>query len=99
MSRGWKWDSGSWWVLCDVCNKKTQANQTKQRWDGFIVCKEDWEVRHPQDFVKATTDKISVPFTRPRGTDEFVTVNYINDYFVADYVLDVPPLFYVSYPL
>jgi len=39
------------------------------RWDGFIVCKEDWEARHPQDFIKAKTDRISVPFSRPQRDD------------------------------
>ena len=41
----------------------------KQRWDGFIVCPDDFETRQPQDFVKAQTDKITVPFTRPIPTE------------------------------
>lgn len=57
--------SGSWNLYCDVCSKKIKASDAKQRWDGFIVCPEDWEPRHPQDFVKAKIDKISVPFARP----------------------------------
>jgi len=57
--------SGSWNLYCDVCSKKIKASEAKQRWDGFIVCAEDWEPRHPQDFVKAKVDKISVPFARP----------------------------------
>lgn len=57
--------SGQWNVTCDVCSKKLKSGDAKQRWDGFIVCPEDYEVRHPQDFVRARQDKISVPFTRP----------------------------------
>jgi len=57
--------SGSWNIYCDVCNKKIKSGEAKQRWDGFIVCPEDWEPRQPQDFVKARVDKISVPFARP----------------------------------
>lgn len=72
MSKGWRYKSGDWWVLCDSCNQKTPAHLIKKRWDGFMVCPDDWEVRHPQDFVKATIDKISVPFSRPRSTDTFV---------------------------
>lgn len=64
--------SGEWNVICDVCSKKIKAHEAKQRWDGFIVCPEDFEQRQPQDFVKATTDKITVPFTRPRPVDVFV---------------------------
>ena len=63
---------GSWNVICDSCGKKIKASEAKQRWDGLIVCPEDFEMRQPQDFVKARADKITVPFTRPRPTDLFV---------------------------
>ena len=63
---------GSWNVICDSCGKKIKASEAKQRWDGLIVCPDDFEMRQPQDFVKARADKISVPFTRPRSTDVFI---------------------------
>jgi len=69
--------SGDWNVTCDICSKKIKASESKQRWDGFIVCAEDYEQRHPQDFVKAKTDKVSVPFTRPIPALTFTTVPYI----------------------
>ena len=65
---------GSWNVICDSCGKKIKASEAKQRWDGLIVCPDDFEMRQPQDFVKARADKISVPFTRPRPTDVFLNV-------------------------
>ena len=65
---------GSWNVICDSCGKKIKASEAKQRWDGLIVCPLDFEMRQPQDFVKARADKISVPFTRPRPTDIFENV-------------------------
>ena len=69
--------SGQWNVICDVCSKKVKAQDTKQRWDGFITCPSCFEYRHPQDFVRATIDNINVPFTRPRPPDVFVEVPYI----------------------
>ena len=54
-----------WNIVCDVCSKKIKASDAKQRWDGLIVCPSDFEYRHEQDYVKARTDKITVPFTRP----------------------------------
>lgn len=78
--------SGEWNVTCDVCSKKIKSSQAKQRWDGFIVCPEDYEQRHPQDFVKAKTDKVSVPFTRPIPTITFIDVNYITIYVSNDYM-------------
>lgn len=64
--------SGGWNVICDSCGKKIKASEAKQRWDGLIVCPADFEMRQPQDFVKARQDKITVPFTRPRPTDDFI---------------------------
>ena len=77
MSKGWSYVSGDWNLLCDVCAKKIKASESKKRWDGFIVCKEDYEQRHPMDFIRSRADKISVPFTRPQPEDQFVVVNYI----------------------
>lgn len=68
--------SGEHNVTCDVCSRKIKAHEARQRWDGFIVCQDDFENRHPQDFVKAKTDKITVPFQRPIPTYIFTDVNY-----------------------
>lgn len=75
--------SGEWNVTCDVCSKKIKAGIAKQRWDGLIVCPDDFEHRHPQDFVKAHSDKISVPFVRPIPEYVFTTVTY-------NYYWDIP---------
>ena len=69
--------SGEWNLTCDVCSKKIKAHEAKHRWDGFIVCEDDFEHRHPQDFVKANTDKITVPFQRPIPELVFTNVVYI----------------------
>ena len=68
--------SGEWNLICDVCSKKIKSSIAKKRWDGFIVCPDDYEERHPQDFVRARQDKISVPFTRPRPVDVFTNILY-----------------------
>ena len=57
--------SGEFNVTCDVCSKKIKSHEARHRWDGFIVCADDYEVRHQQDFVRARQDKITVPFQRP----------------------------------
>jgi len=76
MSKNWTYKSGDWWAICDSCGQKHKASEMKKRWDGFFVCSDDWEERHPQDFVKARQDKISVPWTRPRPTDLFIPQNW-----------------------
>jgi hypothetical protein len=76
MSKGWNYRSSDWWIICDVCGKKIKASNSRHRWDGLVVCDEDFEHRHPQDFIKVRQDKITVPFLRPRPTDTFVSVSY-----------------------
>ena len=79
--------SGEFNLTCDRCSKKIKAHQAKHEWTGFIVCGDCYETRHPQDFVRARQDKISVPFTRPRQVDVFVIVDYgmyVDSGYVAD---------------
>ena len=82
--------AGEWNVTCDVCSKKIKMSEAKVRWDGFLVCMEDWENRHPQDFVRARQDKISVSNTRPIPVMVFVPVDYIlywdSEYTNAGYI-------------
>ena len=68
--------SGEWNLICDVCSIKYKASKAKQRWEGFIVCPNCYEQRHPQDFVRSRQDKITVPYIRP-PTDTFIAVPYI----------------------
>ena len=70
--------AGEWNLICDVCGKKIKAHKAKHRWDGFVVCGDCYETRHPQDFVRARQDKISVSFSRPIPTLTFTDVPYID---------------------
>lgn len=49
--------SGDHWVICDVCGFAYRQSKCKERWDGAVVCKYDWEQRHPQDFLKARDEQ------------------------------------------
>lgn len=65
MSRFSVGPSYEWSAECDVCRKKTKASLLKKRWDGFMVCNEDFEIRHPSDFYTPPNDVHLLPFTRP----------------------------------
>ena len=67
---------GDYNVVCDVCSKKTKASESRLRWDGFLVCIDDYEIRHEQDFVKSKLDQITVPYTRPVPEYVFTNVEY-----------------------
>lgn len=62
--RNWTYKSGDWNIICDVCGRKVKASTAKHRWDGLIVCPDDYEERHSLDFIRARADLIKVPFVR-----------------------------------
>jgi len=66
---------GDWNVICDVCGFKKRASEVRLRWDGLYVCQEDWETRHPQEFLRTPKDDTSVPFTRPEPSDIEIEIN------------------------
>lgn|SRR5574337_276223 len=63
--------SGEWNVWCMVCNRKIKSGEAMKRWDGLWVCKEDFENRHPLDFLRARQERISVPFVASTSFDTF----------------------------
>jgi hypothetical protein len=52
--------SGSHWADCFSCGFAFRAEDLKETWDNRWVCDEDFEVRHPQDFLRVRPEKISV---------------------------------------
>jgi hypothetical protein len=58
---------GDWNAFCDVCGFKYKASELRKRWDGMMVCADDLEPRHPQDYLKAVQEKPAPPFSRPRN--------------------------------
>lgn len=66
--------SGEYNAICDVCGFKYKASELTRRWDGLMVCKEDYEPRHPQDFIRPIPDQQKLEWTRPEATDTFIAV-------------------------
>ncbi len=56
---------GEWISNCDICGFRFHSSDLKENWQGLMVCREDFEVRHPQDFLKGVPDDPSVPWSRP----------------------------------
>lgn len=50
-------------IYCMSCARKYKSNEIRRRWDGLYVCDEDWEPRHPQDFVRGVPEQSNkLPF-------------------------------------
>lgn len=70
---------GSWNVHCDVCGFKFKSDQVMKRWDGLMVCENDFEHDHPQKFLRVREDRQSVPFVRKQADDTYTLVCYLWD--------------------
>jgi len=70
---------GDWNALCDSCGRKFKASSLQKRWDGLIVCREDWEQRHPQDLLRVQREQISVPWSRPYPAQDTYLPWYYTD--------------------
>jgi len=67
MGRADYYSSGDWNSTCYECGRKMKASQMKRHWQGYYVCPEHWEPRHPQDFVRAVPDNQPVPWSQPEN--------------------------------
>jgi hypothetical protein len=70
----WTYKPGQWNVHCDVCGFKFKSSEIKKRWDGLMVCHNDYELDHPQKFLRVPQEKITVPFVRKQNDDTFIYV-------------------------
>lgn len=67
---------GAWNSVCDVCGFRFKSTDLKKRWDGLMVCKKDWEPRHPQDLIRIRGETAFPSWTRPEPTDTFTNIVY-----------------------
>jgi len=52
---------GGAYGICDECGMKFRLSEMRRRYDSALVCREDWEPRHPQEFVRGRADRIRYP--------------------------------------
>ena len=76
MSYKSNWANGGWLVICDACGRKFKESELRKRWDGLMVCRGDWEVRQPQDYVRGVADIQAPPYVRPEQRDRFLPFNF-----------------------
>jgi hypothetical protein len=70
---------GSYNVICDVCGFKIKSTEALKRWDGLIVCPDDYEERHITDFFRTRRDQFPIPFSRPEPADVYINANTATD--------------------
>lgn len=69
---------GDWNAACWQCGRKRKASELRRHWQGYWVCAEHWEPRQEQDFVRATLDTQTPPWTQPPpATNRFLSYSYV----------------------
>lgn len=63
---------GSWNAICDICGFKFKSGELQKDWRGLMVCKQDFELRNLQDFIRVPPEKIVPPWVRPYPPDVFI---------------------------
>lgn len=65
---------GDWYFLDDRTGFKTRAARARERWDGVMTSGTHWDPRQPQDLVQGVVDDQTVPWARPRQTNQFTVL-------------------------
>lgn len=63
MSRQWGTPPGDWIYTCQRCQFEIWASESKREYTGLRVCRDCYDVRNPQDFVRGVADNQKVPFS------------------------------------
>ena len=53
--------SGKYAAICDVCGFRFYNDMLKKDWRSLMVCKQDYESRHPQDFIRGAGSAAPTP--------------------------------------
>ena len=66
------YSSGNNNVECDRTGFKMKANMCRLEWTGFLVRRESWEPRQPQDLLRGFPDRQQPVISRPGTGDKFL---------------------------
>lgn len=71
--------NGYYYVICDVCGKKTRFKDTvliRDKYNyqnGLLVCKKDADKTNPQSYLRAKKERPNPKSTRGEGPDVFIS--------------------------
>ncbi len=56
-------------AICDRCGFKFKLGDLSRTWDNLLVCSNDWEPEHPQNYLKLRPEIPRKVEGRPEGSD------------------------------
>lgn len=78
---------GDWNATCSQCGRKKKASELVKNWQGMYRCPEHNEPRHPQEFVRARPEIISVPWSQPPGDTDLLICTFNGQSAVPEYAI------------
>jgi len=64
-------------IIGDRSGFKIKASDSRKEWNGFLVRRESWEQRQPQDLLRGFPDKQAAQISRPGNPDVFLEPNSV----------------------
>jgi len=64
---------GNHWLICDITGLKIRRSRASKTYDGLMVRRGQNDGRHPQEGVRARSDRTAVKDPRPRPADVFLS--------------------------
>lgn len=59
--------------ICMRCGFEFALSELRKEWTGLLVCRSDFDRRHPQDFVRGVPDRQAVRNPSPEPADVFLS--------------------------
>lgn len=69
---------GAYNAVCMVCGFNKKSTELRKRWDGLIVCEDDFEMRNPQDLIRIPREHSTPEWTSP-SQDTYLTYDLATD--------------------
>lgn len=67
-----RFNKGSYNFICDICGFKFKRKDGRINYNGSLVCKDDFEIRQKQDFVRNMANLQTVDNARPDNSSDIM---------------------------
>jgi len=61
-------------LIDDRSSFKIKASDSRREWNNFVVGKDQWEARQPQDLLRGFPDRQAAAINRPGSPDTFLEI-------------------------
>ena len=70
-----KYKNGDYLMESDLTGRIAYRSEMRKMWNGLWCHKDEYEIRNPQDFLQARSDRSAVEVARPRRTATYTDVS------------------------